>query len=203
MSAPAKTHGLCNASQSNDWQVLPTPITADIKLNVSTTFSRGDTLGLGISARAIGQGRIAARAMDAYLQKEGYKRPHMGAPVKHTGMRLDYYEPAPRNEEMEISAEEAIAGFQEIKNAISTEQAPAEAGRCMSCGLCNVCDPCRIYCPQQAISRSFKRPKGQVIPTTPVVQVIMCVSRPVPRGTFRWVWASSVPLRYKGHFLFW
>ena len=126
-------------------------------------FSGGDTLGLGISARAIGQGRIAARAMDAYLQKKGYKRPHMGAPVKHTDMRLDYYEPAPRNEEMEISAEEAIAGFQEIKNAISTEQALAEAGRCMSCGLCNVCDQCRIYCPQQAVSRSFKRPKGQVM----------------------------------------
>jgi len=33
----------------------------------------------------------------------------MGTPVKHTDMRLDYYEPAPRNEEMEISIEEAIA----------------------------------------------------------------------------------------------
>jgi NADPH-dependent glutamate synthase beta subunit-like oxidoreductase len=121
-------------------------------------YSGGDTLGLGISARAVGQGRIAARAMDAYLQKKGYKRPHMGAPIKHTDMRLDYYEPAPRNEEMEISVEEAIAGFQEIKNAISTEQALAEAGRCMSCGLCNVCDQCRVYCPQQAVFRSVKRP---------------------------------------------
>jgi NADPH-dependent glutamate synthase beta subunit-like oxidoreductase len=126
-------------------------------------FAGGDTLGLGISARAIGQGRIAARAMDAYLQKRAYKRPHMGTPVKHTNMRLDYYEPAPRNEETEISVEGAIAGFQEIKNAISTAQALAEAGRCMSCGLCNVCDQCRIYCPQDAVSRSLKRPRGQVM----------------------------------------
>jgi len=87
----------------------------------------------------------------------------MGTPVQHTDMRLDYYEPAGRNEEMEISVEEAIAGFQEIKNAISTEQALAEAGRCLSCGLCNVCDQCRIYCPQQAVSRSYKRAKGQTM----------------------------------------
>jgi NADPH-dependent glutamate synthase beta subunit-like oxidoreductase len=126
-------------------------------------FSGGDTLGLGISAKAIGQGRVAARAMDAYLQKKGYKLPLMGTPIGHTELRLDYYEPAPRNEEVEISVEEAIAGFQEIKKAISTEQALAEAGRCMSCGLCNACDQCRVYCPQQAVSRSYKRPKGQTM----------------------------------------
>jgi NADPH-dependent glutamate synthase beta subunit-like oxidoreductase len=126
-------------------------------------FSGGDTLGLGISAKAIGQGRVAARAMDAYLQKQGYKLPLMGTPIRHTELRLDYYEPAPRNEEVEISVEEAIAGFEEIKRAISTEQALTEAGRCMSCGLCNACDQCRVYCPQQAVSRSYKRPKGQTM----------------------------------------
>ena len=126
-------------------------------------FAGGDVLGLGISANATGQGRVAARAMEAYLQGKEYRRPHMGAPIEHTALRLDYYAPAPRNEEPEIDVAEAIAGFSEIRKSLSSEQALAEAGRCMSCGLCNICDQCRIFCPQQAITRSFDRTKGRVM----------------------------------------
>jgi NADPH-dependent glutamate synthase beta subunit-like oxidoreductase len=131
--------------------------------NQAGVFAGGDVLGLGISANATGQGRVAARAMDAYLQKTEYKRPHMGGPVQHTELRLDYYVPAPRNEEVEIDVAEAVAGFSEIRKTLSSEQALAEAGRCMSCGLCNICDQCRVFCPQQAITRSMKRAKGKVM----------------------------------------
>ncbi len=126
-------------------------------------FAGGDVLGLGISTRAVGQGRVAARAMNAYLQGGDYKLPQMGKPVKAANMRLDYYEAAARNDESELDVGEAIKSFSEIKETLTTEQALAEAGRCMSCGLCNVCDQCRIYCPQEAISRSKKRPKGRTM----------------------------------------
>jgi len=108
-------------------------------------FAGGDVLGLGISANATGQGRVAARAMDAHLLGTTYKRPHMGKPVAQTDLRLDYYAPAPRNEEIEIEVDQAAVGFKEIKSTISTEQALAEAGRCLSCGLCSTCDQCRVY----------------------------------------------------------
>ena len=126
-------------------------------------FAGGDVLGLGISANATGQGRIAARAMDAHLRGTAYKRPHMGSPVAQTDLRLDYYAPVPRNEEIEIEVDQATVGFKEIKSTLSTEQALAEAGRCLSCGLCNACDQCRVYCPQGAVTRDMKRPKGQVM----------------------------------------
>jgi NADPH-dependent glutamate synthase beta subunit-like oxidoreductase len=126
-------------------------------------FAGGDVLGLGISANATGQGRVAARAMDAHLQGKSYKKPHMGTPVPYTDLRLEYYAPAARNDEKEIDVDQATAGFKEIREGLSTEQAFAEAGRCMSCGLCNACDQCRVYCPQVAISRDMKRPKGQVM----------------------------------------
>jgi len=131
--------------------------------NQEGVFAGGDVLGLGISANATGQGRVAARAMDAYLQGKTYKKPHMGAPVPYTDLRLEYYAPAARNEEKEIDVDQATVGFKEIRETLSTEQAFAEAGRCMSCGLCNTCDQCRVYCPQVAISRDLKRPKGQVM----------------------------------------
>jgi NADPH-dependent glutamate synthase beta subunit-like oxidoreductase len=126
-------------------------------------FAGGDVLGLGISANATGQGRVAARAMHAHLQGTTYKRPHVGAPVAHTELRLDYYASAPRNEEIEIEVDQASVGFQEIKTTLSTEQALSEAGRCLSCGLCNVCGQCRVFCPQEAVTRNMKRPKGQVM----------------------------------------
>jgi NADPH-dependent glutamate synthase beta subunit-like oxidoreductase len=131
--------------------------------NQEGVFAGGDVLGLGISANATGQGRVAARAMDAYLQGKAYKKPHMGTPVPYTDLRLEYYAPAARNEEKEIDIAEATVGFSEIRETISTEQAFAEAGRCMSCGLCNTCEQCRVFCPQVAISRDLKRPKGQVM----------------------------------------
>ncbi|MCP4408860.1 MAG: FAD-dependent oxidoreductase [Gammaproteobacteria bacterium] len=126
-------------------------------------YAGGDVLGLGISTQAVGQGRVAARAMDAYLQDKQYKRPHTGPRVKRADLRLDYYPPAAPNEEKEIDVEAAIASFNEIKETLTTEQALAEAGRCMSCGLCNTCDQCRLYCPQEAIIRSRTRPKGHVM----------------------------------------
>jgi glutamate synthase (NADPH/NADH) small chain len=131
--------------------------------NQEGVFAGGDVLGLGISANATGQGRVAAHAMDAHLQGKTYKKPHMGTPVPETDLRLEYYAPAARNEEKEIDVDQATVGFKEIRETLSTEQALAEAGRCMSCGLCNTCDQCRVYCPQVAISRDLKRPKGQVM----------------------------------------
>jgi Pyruvate/2-oxoacid:ferredoxin oxidoreductase delta subunit len=101
--------------------------------------------------------------MDAYLQGKTYKKPHMGTPIPYTDLRLEYYSPAPRNEEKEIDVAEASAGFTEIRETITTDQAFAEARRCMSCGLCNTCEQCRVFCPQVAISRDLKRPKGQVM----------------------------------------
>ncbi|MBF0321624.1 MAG: FAD-dependent oxidoreductase, partial [Magnetococcales bacterium] len=128
-------------------------------------FAGGDVLGLGISTRSVGQGRIAAQAIDAQLLSKHYSPPAKGRPVRQTDMRLDFYKAMPRNEEAQIPVDEATQGFQEIFSTLSTEQALTEAKRCMSCGQCFVCDRCRIFCPREAISRDLKRPKGQVMHT--------------------------------------
>jgi len=52
---------------------------------------------------------------------------------------------------------DAVLGhFAERMVKFSEEQAIAEAGRCMSCGMCFECDNCVIYCPQDAVFRVKK-----------------------------------------------
>lgn len=126
-------------------------------------YAGGDVLGLGISTRSVGQGRLAAASIATYLAGERPKPRPRARVVKTKSMILDYYPPAPRNEEKSIETNTADFGFAEIYQTITKEQAIAEAGRCMSCGLCMVCDRCRVYCPYEAIERDKKMPQGSVM----------------------------------------
>jgi len=57
------------------------------------------------------------------------------------------------------TADEVLNHFAERTTGFSDEQAAAEAGRCMSCGMCFECDNCVIYCPQDAVFRVKKDQK--------------------------------------------
>lgn len=124
-------------------------------------YAGGDVLGLDIATTAVGHGRKAARAIDAYLNSQKYKDIGNPRPIKHTDMRLNIYPDAPRNNVKSLPPAERIKGFDEVNIAITQEQAAAEAGRCMSCGLCFTCDRCRIFCPREAVSKDKNMPVGQ------------------------------------------
>ena len=126
-------------------------------------FAGGDVLGLGISTRSVGHGRLAARAMHSFLKGARHNLPPKAKPVRSAEMRLNFYKDAPRNEEASLDVEEAVAGFKETTITITPEQALAESKRCMSCGLCFNCDQCRIYCPRETVHRDLKRPQGRVM----------------------------------------
>jgi len=53
-------------------------------------------------------------------------------------------------------AKQVLGHFEERMQCLSEEQAVAEAGRCMSCGMCFECDSCVIFCPQDAVFRVKK-----------------------------------------------
>ncbi|MDH5484623.1 MAG: NAD(P)-binding protein [Gammaproteobacteria bacterium] len=54
------------------------------------------------------------------------------------------------------SSTEVLGHFRERMNGLAEEQAVAEAGRCMSCGMCFECDNCVIFCPQDAVFKVKK-----------------------------------------------
>jgi glutamate synthase (NADPH/NADH) small chain len=74
---------------------------------------------------------------------------------------LGHFEYTPRHlrEEDVPTADEVLNHFAERTTGFTDEQAVAEAGRCMSCGMCFECDNCVIYCPQDAVFRVKKDQK--------------------------------------------
>ena len=64
------------------------------------------------------------------------------------------YEPRNKRDNIEVGAEEVLGHFEERLVALTEEQAIAEAGRCMSCGMCFECDNCVVYCPQDAVKKT-------------------------------------------------
>ena len=58
-----------------------------------------------------------------------------------------------------VSTEDVLGHFEERSEGLDEETAQAEAGRCMSCGMCFECDNCVIFCPQDAVYRVKKDKK--------------------------------------------
>ena len=66
------------------------------------------------------------------------------------------YEDRNKRSESTITADSVLGSFGERIEGLTTEQAQAEASRCMSCGMCFECDNCVVFCPQDAIFRVKK-----------------------------------------------
>jgi Pyruvate/2-oxoacid:ferredoxin oxidoreductase delta subunit len=80
--------------------------------------------------------------------------------IPHSELFLGHFNYTPRNKRkiVSLSADEALANFEERMLPLLEAQAQAEAKRCMSCGQCFECDNCVVYCPQTAV---FKVPKSK------------------------------------------
>ncbi len=71
---------------------------------------------------------------------------------------LAHFQYTARNKRKKIGPTErdVLGHFQERQVGLTEEEVVAEAGRCMSCGMCFECDNCVIYCPQDAVFRVKK-----------------------------------------------
>lgn len=128
--------------------------------SLAGVFTGGDLLGPNFATTAIGQGRKAAAAIHEFLNGRTYREPHVPRYIDASEMRLDYYPHLRRNDQAELPPEERLGDFREVVLPLTAEEAVAESRRCLSCGLCLLCDRCRIYCPREAIIKDATRPQG-------------------------------------------
>jgi len=121
-------------------------------------FAAGDlSTGEGTVTHALGDGRRAAgRAVQALGEDdEVFVRPDRAQAVGAAEIRLDHFArvaPTPRRHQPAASR---TRNFAEVNLALEDSE---EAKRCFSCGHCNQCDTCLVYCPEGIIGRQRPKP---------------------------------------------
>jgi NADPH-dependent glutamate synthase beta subunit-like oxidoreductase len=122
--------------------------------------------GLGPDAYTVGETRGSDTQTFAVHNYEDRSKNEV---ISSDKLFLGHFEFTPRNlrEEDVPTADEVLNHFEERTTGFSDEQAIAEAGRCMSCGMCFECDNCVIFCPQDAVFRVKKdqRTTGRYVDT--------------------------------------
>jgi len=148
----------------------------DGSTGIKGIFAGGDLTSIQRTvAHAIGSGKKAAIAIDAFLKGKnteeviiqnlvgegpslsifGYlhpgerlRNPHV---VAFEELNMDYFEPAKRQGEVKSPVKERIKGFKEVSSTLSEGVALDEAERCFSCGTCNECENCYVFCPDGSV----------------------------------------------------
>ena len=118
------------------------------------TFAASDDLDMGIVSAALYRGRRAAETI--HLRFRGLQESAETAPplIPKEQMHLGYYSKTPRSPMATIAVDERAAEpDREVNLGLTAEQAVAEAKRCLSCGMCFVCDTCWQYCQERAIQK--------------------------------------------------
>ncbi|MBC7248762.1 MAG: FAD-dependent oxidoreductase [Anaerolineae bacterium] len=124
-------------------------------------FAAGDAIGQPWSViDAIGKGKRAARAMDAFLR--GLRLPDELAveappmPVARRELLPEEKGPKPRQPMPTISPAERTGGYAEVELGFDEATALAEASRCLSCGPCAECLACEKVCQPRAIDHAMR-----------------------------------------------
>jgi len=114
----------------------------------------GDVLEARIAGAAIADGRHAAEALHARLQKSAPPTAPGSSTIGANAIRRSYYADAARAVAPEIAVAERLASPEsEVRGTISEAQFLEEVGRCFSCGRCFGCGQCFMYCNASGFSR--------------------------------------------------
>lgn len=125
------------------------------RTSLKGVFAGGDVV-YGLPERvadAIGSGRRAAIAIDCYLSGKTPKAEEPAGKVEFRDLNLAYFTHLRRMEAPQLGGEERIKTFKEIEGGLNYDAARQEVERCFSCGFCNQCDNCWVFCPEMAVQR--------------------------------------------------
>jgi len=115
-------------------------------------FAGGDMAGNERTVTvAVGHGKKAARAIDAWLRGEQYVPPEKHELATFERMNPWYYSDAPKTVRPVLDIIRRQSTFEEVLGGLDEGNALFEARRCMSCGNCFECDNCYGVCPDNAV----------------------------------------------------
>ncbi len=119
-----------------------------------TIFAGGDVVtGAASVVEAIAAGRAAAGRIGRMLAKEPEPAAEESRTISIENINTAYFTRAKRVLVPRIPLDEALAGYREIHTGYDDRMLHREAERCFSCGVCNFCDNCWVFCPDVAVRR--------------------------------------------------
>ncbi len=122
------------------------------KTNMEKVFAGGDCVtGPRTVVEAIAYGRRAAAFILHYLKNYELPPKEIFNLVDYENLNTYYFEKQKRIEESKLPVNKRKRNFKEIIATLSDQDIKYEAGRCFSCGVCNNCDNCYVFCPDLAI----------------------------------------------------
>ncbi|HVB38765.1 MAG TPA: NAD(P)-binding protein, partial [Vicinamibacterales bacterium] len=127
-------------------------IGADMMIGHPGVFAGGDMVpGEQSVTVSVGEGKLAARHISAWLRGARYQEPARPPIVTFSMLHLPVYSDADPSAQQTLEAAERVTGFEEVVAGLSEAEARYEAQRCFSCGTCYECDNCYAACPEDAI----------------------------------------------------
>lgn len=149
-------HGLA-VTRAGTFKVDPQTLAT----NLPGVFAGGDAAaGPGALIEAISAGRRGALSIDRYLRGVPLLTPRELLPLPTTEVSHEeireriahgQIDTRPRTTAPKASVQDRLHDFREVEGCLSEEEALAEAGRCLSCGLCSECYQCVLACKAHAI----------------------------------------------------
>lgn len=130
------------------------------RLSLETTiegvFAGGDGFRPGIAIEAIAHGKEAAISIDRFLNGQDIKADREWNPHLAPKPKMSVVQKAERLVVPELDVNERIKNYEEVALEITSEQAIAEAKRCLACGTCSECEVCVEACQANAIDHNMK-----------------------------------------------
>ncbi|MCX7148719.1 MAG: NAD(P)-binding protein [Rhodocyclales bacterium] len=115
-------------------------------------FAGGDMAGNDRTVTvAIGHGKKAARAIDAWLKGVAFVPPPKAEIATFERLNTWYYSDAPKTLRPVLDIIRRQSTFEEVLGGLDENNALFEARRCLSCGNCFECDNCYGVCPDNAV----------------------------------------------------
>lgn len=147
------------------------------KTSIAGVFAGGDATSFSRTvAEAIGSGKRAAIGIDVFLRGKNEKQiakatqkvengpvsmnryltgeyvANSSSVVSFSDLNTVYFSPSPQVEVGELPVPARASNFSEVSLGLNKDEAVKEASRCFSCGQCNLCENCYIFCPEVAIA---------------------------------------------------
>ena len=131
----------------------------------TSVFGGGDAQEIDLIATAVGHGWRSARSIDRFLHGRPPAPPDRQDLIESGDMDISFYPHSSPQKRSLTSLLRVSGDFNELLGGLGSEEAVAEAERCMSCGLCFECGRCEMFCPHEAISESPQNSRGEVMHT--------------------------------------